>query len=54
MSTVIEAEEAGRLGLEVVALSLVTNFATGLSDARLSHAEVVATAARVAAMLWAR
>jgi purine-nucleoside phosphorylase len=51
MSTVIEAEEAGRLGLEVVALSLVTNFATGLSGERLSHAEVVATAARIGPQL---
>jgi purine-nucleoside phosphorylase len=51
MSTVIEAEEAARLGLEVVAVSLVTNFATGLSDERLTHADVVATAARVGPQL---
>lgn len=47
MSTVVEAEEAARLGLEVAALSLVTNLATGLSGQRLSHEEVVEMAARV-------
>jgi len=45
MSTVIEAEEAAILGLEVAALSLVTNLGTGLSGGALAHEEVVAAAA---------
>ncbi|MCK4302928.1 MAG: purine-nucleoside phosphorylase [Candidatus Eisenbacteria sp.] len=44
MSTVIEAEEAARQGVEVAALSLVTNFCTGLSEGALDHAEVVSMA----------
>ncbi len=47
MSTVIEAEEASRQGMEVAAVSLVTNLATGLAGGRLDHAEVVAMAAEV-------
>ncbi len=47
MSTVIEAEEAARLGLEVAAVSLITNLATGLGARPLDHAEVVAVAAEV-------
>ncbi len=45
MSTVIEAEEAARAGLEVAALSLVTNFGTGLASGPLAHTEVVEMAA---------
>jgi purine-nucleoside phosphorylase len=48
MSTVIEVEEAWRLGMEVAALSLITNWATGLSPHALDHAEVVEMAGRVA------
>jgi purine-nucleoside phosphorylase len=44
MSTAMEAEEAARLGLEVAAISCVTNKAAGLSDAPLDHAEVLANA----------
>jgi len=51
MSTVIEAEEASRLGMEVAALSLITNWATGLSSQPLDHAEVVEMAAKVAPSL---
>jgi purine-nucleoside phosphorylase len=51
MSTVIEVEEAWRLGMEVAALSLITNWATGLSQQALDHAEVVAMAGRVAPSL---
>jgi inosine/guanosine/xanthosine phosphorylase family protein len=47
MSTVIEAEEAARLGLEVAAVSLVTNLCTGLSARPLDHGEVVALGERV-------
>jgi purine-nucleoside phosphorylase len=41
MSTVWEAIAARHLGLEVLALSLVTNLAAGLSAAPLDHAEVL-------------
>ncbi len=51
MSTVVEAEEAARLGLEVAAVSLVTNLATGLAARPLAHSEVVAMAERVATPL---
>jgi len=44
MSTAMEAEEAVRLGLEVAALSCVTNRAAGLSAAPLDHAEVLVNA----------
>ncbi len=47
MSTVIEAEEAARLGMDTVALSLITNLATGLTPRRLDHDEVVAIADRM-------
>jgi purine-nucleoside phosphorylase len=45
MSTATEAEEGAGLGLEVAAISCVTNRAAGLSDSPLSHAEVLANAA---------
>jgi len=48
MSTVWEAIAARHVGLEVLALSLVTNLAAGLSAAPLDHAEVL-EAGRVAA-----
>jgi purine-nucleoside phosphorylase len=44
MSTAMEAEAAAQLGLEVAALSCVTNKAAGLSGAPLGHAEVLANA----------
>jgi purine-nucleoside phosphorylase len=44
MSTAMEAEAAAALGLEVAAVSCVTNKAAGLSDAPLDHAEVLANA----------
>lgn len=48
MSTVWEAIAARHLGAEVLALSLVTNLAAGLSGAPLDHAEVL-EAGRVSA-----
>ena len=42
MSTVMEAIAARHLGAEVMAISLVTNPAAGISGEPLSHAEVVA------------
>jgi purine-nucleoside phosphorylase len=55
MSTVLEAIAGRHLGLEVLAISLVTNPAAGLSDSGLNHAEVITagreSAARVGALL---
>jgi purine-nucleoside phosphorylase len=44
MSTSREARAGAEAGLEVAALSLITNRAAGLSEATLSHEEVLATA----------
>lgn len=55
MSTVPEAIAAHALGAEVLAISLVTNLAAGITGERLSHEEVVArgeaAAPRLAALL---
>ena len=40
MSTVLETIAARHLGLEVLAVSLVTNLAAGLADQGLDHGEV--------------
>ena len=42
MSTVMEAIAARHLGAEVMAISLVTNLAAGITGEPLSHAEVIA------------
>ena len=47
MSTVPEAIVARQCGLNVAAISCVTNLAAGISRNHLSHAEVLATAERV-------
>jgi purine-nucleoside phosphorylase len=44
MSTAMEAEAAAELGLEVAAISCITNRAAGLSSAPLDHAEVLVNA----------
>ncbi len=44
MSTALEAEEAARFGLEVAAISCITNKAAGLGDAAIDHAEVLVNA----------
>lgn len=44
MSTALEAEAAAELGLEVAAVSCVTNKAAGLGSEALGHAEVLANA----------
>jgi purine-nucleoside phosphorylase len=44
MSTAMEAEEAAGLGLEVAAISCITNKAAGLGSATLDHAEVLTNA----------
>jgi purine-nucleoside phosphorylase len=46
MSTVHEVIAARQMGLRVLALCCVTNMAAGVSKAPLSHAEVLATAAK--------
>jgi purine-nucleoside phosphorylase len=48
MSTVPEAIAARHMDANVVAVSLVTNLATGISPTPLSHEEVTATAVRSA------
>lgn len=44
MSTVHEAIYAQSLGMKVSSISCITNYAAGLSDQKLSHAEVMETA----------
>ncbi len=51
MSTVFEAIQARALGLEVAAFSCLTNWAAGVTDAPLSHDEVMETGRRAAAVL---
>jgi purine-nucleoside phosphorylase len=51
MSTAKEAEAAAGLGLEVAAVSCVTNRAAGLSDAPLDHKEVLDNAKLAVARL---
>ena len=53
MSTVHEVTLAAQLGCEAASLSCVTNRATGLSDAVLTHADVTEVADRVAVKLRA-
>lgn len=47
MSTVPEAIAARQCGVNVAAVSCITNLAAGISPNKLSHAEVLETAARV-------
>ena len=46
MSTVPETILARRVGMRVLALSLITNIAAGLSGESLSHAHTLAQAGR--------
>ena len=45
MSTAVEAEAAAVAGLEVAAVSCITNKAAGLSAGPLDHTDVLRTAA---------
>lgn len=47
MSTVPEALVAGHCGMQVVGISCVTNMAAGVLPQKLSHSEVMETAAKV-------
>jgi purine-nucleoside phosphorylase len=51
MSTVFEAIQARALGLRVAAFSCLTNWAAGVTDRPLSHAEVMETGRTAAAAL---
>ena len=53
MSTALEAIAARHLGAEVLAISLVTNLAAGLSAHGLDHGEVVAAGAAAAGRMGA-
>ena len=47
MSTVPEALVAGQQGMQVVGISCITNMAAGVLPQKLSHSEVIQTAAQV-------
>ena len=47
MSTVPETIEANKLGMEVAAISCISNLAAGISPNKLTHAEVAETAERI-------
>jgi purine-nucleoside phosphorylase len=51
MSTALEAIAARHLGAEVLAISLVSNLAAGITGQRLDHAEVVAAGKAAAARM---
>jgi purine-nucleoside phosphorylase len=53
MSTALEAIAARHLGAEVLAISLVTNLAAGLTPAGLDHAEVTAAGKAAAGRMGA-
>jgi purine-nucleoside phosphorylase len=53
MSTVPEVIVCRQMGINVLAISCVTNMAAGILDQPLNHEEVLATARRVAAQLKA-
>ncbi len=52
MSTVLEAIQARALGVEVAALSCITNLAAGVSGSGPSHSEVLDVGRRAAGNFW--
>ena len=44
MSTVPEALAASHMGIDVLGIACLTNMATGISQGKLSHADVLETA----------
>ena len=46
MSTLPEIREAGELGFRVLTLALLTNYAAGITDKKLSHKDVLTMADR--------
>ena len=44
MSTVPEIKAGGRLGMELLTISTLTNYAAGISKTKLSHKEVLSSA----------
>ena len=46
MSTVPEIKEGGRLGMELLTISTLTNYAAGTSTMPLTHDEVVSNAGK--------
>jgi purine-nucleoside phosphorylase len=53
MSTVVEVIAARARGMRCMGVSTITNLAAGISPTRLSHDEVMETAARVRGALTA-
>ena len=47
MSTVPEIHEAAELGMKVLCISTITNYAAGIIDDPLSHEDVIKVSAQV-------